>query len=317
MIVGASGSGKSSVVRAGLIPALKHGEPLADGTLPPEGSAHWPIHVIAPTVHPLEALAASLTHESESVTATATLMDDLARDPRSLHLFVRRRLGTQGNSGVLSPASGGGQAGNHLLLVVDQFEELFTLCRDEAERKAFVDNLLTAAAPSPVGAVPTGEGWGGGERPTILVITLRADFYAHCAQYANLREAVAKHQEYIGPMSAEELRRAIEEPARRNGWEFERGLVDLLLREVGDEPGGLPLLSHALLETWQRRRGRTLTLAGYAESGGVRGAIAKTAESVYQRLTPEQQPIARSIFIRLTELGEGTQDTRRRAPSVN
>jgi hypothetical protein len=114
-------------------------------------------------------------------------------------------------------------------------------------------------------------------------------------------------------MSAMELRRAIEEPARRGGWEFEPGLVDLLLREVGDEPGALPLMSHALLETWMRRHGRTLTLRGYAESGGVRGAIAKTAETVYNRLSVDQKLIARNIFVRLTELGEGTQDTRRRA----
>ncbi len=318
-VVGASGSGKSSMVRAGLLPALQRGELLIDSVSPPEGSARWLYHVITPTSRPLEALAVGLTRDAESVTATATLMDDLTRDPRSLHLFVRRRLGTQGNSrnsgnsGVLSPTSGGDRVGNHLLLVVDQFEELFTLCRDEAERKAFIDNLLTAtvppvpSVPSVPSSIPTGEG------PTIVVIALRADFYAHCAEHAALRDTLAKHQEYIGRMSAEELRRAIEEPAKRGGWTFEPGLVDLLMRETGSEPGGLPLLSHALLETWQRRRGRTLTLRSYAESGGVHGAIAKTAESVYQRFTPEQQAIARSVFIRLTELGEGTQDTRRRA----
>ena len=90
-------------------------------------------------------------------------------------------------------------------------------------------------------------------------------------------------------MTADELRRAIEEPAKRGGWDFEPGLVDLILRDVGDEPGALPLLSHALLETWQRRSGRTLTLKGYADAGGVRGAIAYTAETVYQQLSPEQQ----------------------------
>jgi hypothetical protein len=113
-------------------------------------------------------------------------------------------------------------------------------------------------------------------------------------------------------MNLEELRRAIELPAQRAGYEFEPGLVDLILRDVGDEPGALPLLSHALLETWKRREGHTLTLAGYAESGGVRGAIAQTAEQVFSSLAAEQQPIARRIFLRLTELGEGTQDTRRR-----
>ncbi len=290
-VVGASGSGKSSIVRAGLIPALKRGEPLADGSLPPADSAGWLVHVITPTAHPLEALAVSLTRDAESVTATTTLMDDLARDPRSLHLYVRRMLS-------LSPslASGEDRRGDYLLLVVDQFEELFTLCRSEAERQAFVYNLT---------AVET-------DGPTVVVIALRADFYAHCGQFAPLREALEKRQVYIGPMSAEELRRAVTGPAEQGGWSFEPGLVEFLLQEVGDEPGALPLLSHALLETWQRRQGRTLTFSGYNESGGVRGAIAQTAERVLQGLEPEQQAIARNTFLRLTELGEGTQETRRR-----
>jgi WD40 repeat protein/DNA-binding SARP family transcriptional activator len=295
VIVGASGSGKSSVVRAGLVPALQRGEPLADGTLPPEGSQDWRLHLITPSARPLESLAANLTRDSESVTATATLMDDMRRDSRALHLHIRRR------------AEGEGQ----ILLVVDQFEELFTLCRDETERRAFINNLMTAINSS---SPDSGDG------STTLILTLRADFYSHCAQYDNLREALAKHQEYIGPMNAEELRRAIEEPARRNGWEFEPGLVDLILRDIGagedrqPEPGALPLLSHALLETWHRRRGRALTLKGYAECGGVRGAIARTAETVYRKLVPEGQTIARNLFIRLTELGEGETgvDTRRR-----
>jgi WD40 repeat protein/class 3 adenylate cyclase len=282
VIIGASGSGKSSLVRAGLIPALKVGRTLFNGTRPPEGSNDWQIHIITPTEHPLEALATELTQGSESLTATATLHDDLARDPRSLSLFVSRQNRQQ-----------------HMLLIVDQFEELFTLCRDEFEREAFIDNLLTAIFPL--------------GRQLTLVITLRADFYAHLAQYPELRDAVAKQQEYIGPMTTEELRRAIEEPARRGHWEFEPGLVDLILRDVGDEPGALPLLSHALLETWKRRAGHTLTLKGYADAGAVRGAIAHTAESVYQNLIPGEQAIARDIFLRLTELGEGTEDTRRRA----
>src|SRR5688500_8169384 len=173
VIIGASGSGKSSLVRAGLIPALR--------------GAGWNVHVITPTVYPLAALATELTRDTQSVTATATLIDDLMQDTRSLSLFLARQ--------------------NHkarTLLVIDQFEELFTLCRDEFEREAFIDNLLSTLHQS---------------RDTItLVITLRADFYAYLAQYPELRDAVAKHQEYIGPMSMEELRRAIEEPARLGQW---------------------------------------------------------------------------------------------------
>lgn len=286
-VVGASGSGKSSLVRAGLIPALQRGKSLVDGTLPPNGSERWQVQIITPTTHPLEVLATRLVPDSAPVKAITTLIDDLASDKRSLHFAIRRFL-SQVNA-------------ESFLLVVDQFEELFTLCHDEAERRAFVDNLLFAVAPETDG-------------PTRLVITLRADFYAHCAQFENLRDVLSKQQEYIGPMNTTELRRSIEEPAQRSGWEFEPGLVELLLRDVGDEPGALPLLSHALLETWQRRRGRMLTFQGYEEAGGVQGAIARTAETVFnQRLSSAQQIIARNIFVRLTGFSEVVEATRRRA----
>src|SRR5215207_10370433 len=191
---------------------------------------------------------------------------------------------------------------NHLLLVVDQFEELFALCRSEEERALFIENLLAAASET--------------DGPVIVLITLRADFYSYCAKYVQLREALAQNQEFIGAMSDEELRRAIEEPAHRGRWEFESGLVDLMLHDVGHEPGALPLLSHALLETWGWRRGRMMTLSGYTSSGSVRGAIAETAEAVFSdQFTKEQKDVARRIFLRLTELGDETStgDTRRRA----
>ncbi len=282
-VVGASGSGKSSLVRAGLVPTLQKAQP------------GLKIHIFTPTDHPLEALATALTRHTDSIGVTAKFIDAMASDPRSLHLAARRLV----------------QADEQLLLVIDQFEELFTLCRSEAERQAFVENLVTAVSN------PNNEA---ASRPTRAVIALRADFYHHCAQYDALRSLLETQQRYIGAMNPTELRRAIELPAQQNGLTFEDGLVDLLLRDVGatgeqtPEPGALPLLSHALLETWRRREGNTLTFSGYSDAGGVQGAIAKTAESVFsQKLTPPQQTIARSIFLRLTELGEGTQDTRRRA----
>jgi len=287
IIIGSSGSGKSSVIRAGLLPALRRGEGLADGTLTPEGSRTWPVHVVVPAASPLAALAAELTREDHSTAQTETLASDLRVDERALHFFARKRLSQRQNA-------------NRLLLIIDQFEEVFTLCKDEDERRAFINNLIYASATDTDG-------------PTIVIIIFRADFYAHCAQYANLRVAVSTNQEFVGPMSPEELRRSIEEPAKAGRWEFEPGLVDLILKEVGDEPGALPLMQHALLETWKRRRARTMTLRGYNEAGGIRGAIAQTAEAVYVGLPAEQQPIARRIFLRLVELGEGTQDTRRRA----
>lgn len=276
-IVGASGSGKSSLVRAGLVPALRWNQTSTD----------WRIHILTPTAHPLESLAERLISETPDINPTA-LVDDLTRDSQSLHHFAKLKYGLKN--------------GSCLLLLVDQFEELFALCRSEEERAAFIGSLLTAASEP--------------ENPIVLVITLRADFYAHCASYPQLREALAQHQEYIGAMSNEEVRRAIEEPAQRGRWEFEPGLVDLLLHDVGHEPGALPLLSHALMETWQRRRGRLMTLSGYASSGGVRGAIAETAETVFtDQFTSEQQAIARRIFLRLTELNDenSAADTRRRA----
>ncbi|MFZ5881938.1 MAG: SUMF1/EgtB/PvdO family nonheme iron enzyme [Chloroflexota bacterium] len=268
-IVGASGSGKSSVARAGLIPAWR------------QENERGAVHVIVPSAHPLESLAASLTRDSESVTATATLMDDLAKDARSLRLYVRKACGE-----------------TKVLLLVDQFEETFTQCKDPAERKIFIENLLAAVDEE--------------EGQVRVVLTLRADFYHHCAEYEGLRLALEKHQAYIGAMTPAELREAITAPAQANGWDFQPGLADLILQDVGAEPGALPLLSHALLETWKRRQGRTLTLGGYADAGGVRKAIAQTAEDVYDKFDPVEQGIARGIFLRLTELGEGTQDTRRR-----
>src|SRR5687768_6229721 len=166
-IVGASGSGKSSLVRAGLVPALRWNKKSAD----------WQIHILNPTSHPLESLASTLTSESASVLATSTLMDDFSRDPRSLQIFVKRQLPLENHA--------------RALLVIDQFEELFALCRLEEERASFIDSLLTAASEA--------------DGPVIILITLRADFYAHCASYIQLREALARNQEYIGAMSDEEL----------------------------------------------------------------------------------------------------------------
>ena len=279
-VIGASGSGKSSVVRAGLAPSLKRSQP-----------GRWQAFVFTPTAHPLESLAVSLTRQTASLSATAELMDAMLLDRRSLHLFVQRSLNLPDQT--------------KLLLVVDQFEELFTQCRALAERQAFIDNLLVGA-----------ENEAGS---THVLLALRADFYEHVAQYPELRELVSSQQIYIGAMDAAELRQAIEEPAKRGGWELSPGLADLILHDIGaseshqPEPGALPLLSHALLETWKRRRGNLMNLRAYTEAGGVRRAIAHTADRVYsQELTPAQQDIARGIFLRLTELGEGAQDTRRR-----
>ncbi|MEI2609108.1 MAG: cytochrome D1 domain-containing protein [Candidatus Promineifilaceae bacterium] len=280
-VVGASGSGKSSVVRAGVIPALQQGVVEING----RSSRHWPIHIITPGDEPLKALAATLTRDSESVTATVALLNDLQTSSQSLDLFLYRQMAGQGDT--------------RLLLVIDQFEELFTQCDDAEARRLLVENLVTAVNSGQQGRLT-------------LILTLRADFYAQAVPFEGLRPLLETQQKIVGAMNPAELRAAIEEPARKGGWQFEPGLVDRLLTDVGTEPGALPLLSHALLETWRRREGRTLTHAGYVASGQVMGAIATTAQHTFDSLTTEQQAVARHIFLQLTELGEGTEDTRRR-----
>jgi hypothetical protein len=287
-VIGASGSGKSSLLRAGLLPALRSGARLADGSLPPADSPHWELRLFTPGAHPLEALAACLLPQAESISAQLALHTDLQNEPRTLGLAARRLL-SQGSK-------------KRLLLVIDQFEEVYTQCRQPEVRSAFIENILAAVDPEH-------------PQPVSILISLRADFYAQIASHDRLRERVAQNQEFIGAMTRDEMTRAILLPAQQGGWKIQEGLVEVILNDLGAEPGALPLLAHALLETWQRRRGRAMTLSGYTEAGGVRGAIARTAESVFQqRLKPEQQAVARLIFLRLTALNEEAQDTRRRVP---
>ena len=289
-IIGASGSGKSSVARAGLIPLLKTGKPPATSF---PGQPAWRVILLTPTAHPLEALANALGREALDTLESTNLVEEFAQTSQALQKNLNKIL-------VASLQKTSSNTAHRFLIVIDQFEELFTLCQDESERRAFIDNLVNATTAT-------------AKAPVSVVITLRADFYAYCGQYPDLRNALTREQIYLGPMNAEEIRRAIEGPARQGGWELEPGLVELILRDVSKEPGALPLLSHALLETWGKRRGSTLTLQGYATSGGVRGGIARTAESVFNlQLSPTQQPIAKNIFLRLTNLGEETEGTRRR-----
>jgi WD40 repeat protein len=180
------------------------------------------------------------------------------------------------------------------LLVVDQFEEAFTLCSDDSRRARFFADLL--------------------RRRGKTVVSLRADFFGHCAPYEELAAQVSANNVLIGPMTPSEMQRAIEEPAKAKGLRLEPGLVELILRDAAGEPGALPLLSHALMETWARRDGRTLTLAGYRDAGGVRGAIARTAEDRFEGASETERSFLRRTFLRLTEPGEGTEDTRRRVP---
>ena len=279
-IVGASGSGKSSLARAGLLAQL------AAGAI--AGSEHWPQILLKPGADPLAALAIAgadalaLGTDDQAVLA---FQDRLLSEPRSLH--TRASLALRGKP-----------PGTQLLLLVDQFEEIFTLCSSETHRQYFIDNLLHAASVT--------------DGPTVVVLTLRADFLGKCAAHPQLAAVLSGSQELVGPMSRDELREAIERPAWQAGCEFQPGLVDVLLDDVEAQPGGLPLLQHALYELWRKADGRRLTHAAYKRLGGVRGALAGRADEVYRHFTPAEQALTRRILLRLTQPGEGTEDTRRR-----
>lgn len=236
-VVGASGSGKSSLVEAGIVPAV----------VASDEPGRWRVEVVSPA-------------------STRHIVDD-RWDPAR---HDERRL-----------------------IVVDPLEHLFTQCPDQLERAAFVRRLFDVA--------------------DMVIVVLRADFYGECASIPELAQAVSEHQLLLGPMSDEELRDAIEQPAAVSRLSIEPGLTQLLVDDVAGEPGALPLLSHALVETWVRRNGRLLTIAGYRAAGGVRGAMARTADSTYEAFDRHSQDLVRKLFLRLVEPGEGTQDTRRRA----
>ena len=229
-VIGASGSGKSSVLRAGVAGAALAGE------------------------------AGALRH-ARILTPGSEPRLEVADDPAEL-------------------------------VVVDQFEELYTLCEDPARRDAFIERLLALSSPVAIG--------------------VRADLYGRLSDHADLARAVADNQILLGAMGDEELERAITEPAQVAGLRLEPGLVELILRDVAREPGALPLLSHALRVTWEQRDGRTLTVEGYRASGGVASALAQTADSVVEAVPADRQGLMRNLFLRLTELGEGIEDTRRR-----
>ncbi len=278
-MLGPSGGGKSSLLRAGLLPALRA------GALP--GSARWTVEVLTPGAWPLAALATRLERlDPAPLGDQPPLLDALRADPCALRDRARRVLA-------------GRPPDERLVWVVDQGEEVFTLCRDERERARFLDNLLAAAAD------PDGR--------CVVALALRADFYARCAAYPELARQVAAHQLLLGPPDRGALRRAVTRPAARAGLAFEDGLADAILDDAAGQPGALPFLGQALLELWERRQGRVLTQGAYRAIGGVPGAIAARAEAAYGALDPAGQAVARRVLLRLVEPGEGTEDTRRRA----
>lgn len=262
VVGGPSGSGKSSLVRAGLVPALICGAA--------SGSEVWQCLLMTPGPAPMQALR-------ECLQACGGLTGLLQQD----------KSGTKPDDSL--PAT--------IVLVIDQFEEIFTLA-EAAERTEFLETLakLTGVA-----------------NPVIkLTLAVRADFYGECAKEPWLAEKITNNQVLVGPMTTSELTQAITEPAQKAGYELEKGLVSAIIQEAGNESGSLPLVAHALVETWVRRTGNTLTLAGFVDCGGVAGAISQSADATYEhQLDDRGREATRRLMLKLVNPGDGTPDTRR------
>jgi WD40 repeat protein/energy-coupling factor transporter ATP-binding protein EcfA2 len=280
VVLGASGSGKSSLLRAGLLAQAR--------TIGLDQTGPTSALLLTPGAHPIEECAVQVAAWSGR-SATA-LRAEFTEHPDSLHLHVRQALAQRSEPG-------------DVLLVVDQCEELFTLCQDPRERDTFLA-LLTAAMEADTSRVR-------------VVLGIRADFLPQCTEYPVLVRAITDAAVIVGPMSADELRLVVTEPARREGLAVETALVTRLVADAVAQPAALPMVSHALLATWRRRRGTTLTLQGYEAVGGIQDAVARTAEDQYQALSTDQQALAQQLFLRLVALSDltaehGTPDTRRR-----
>ncbi len=311
-VVGPSGSGKSSVVLAGLVPAIRRGvmadsatsadttpdpvwtlEPTLDLAVdqtvgPATGASDSPgvphnefVVLTVPGSHPLQNLKAGLL--SIASQPLSDLDSRFESDPSALLCALR-------------------EIGGSTLLVIDQFEEVFTLTESERERSQFLDLLRVAVTAA--------------DSPMRLVITLRADFTDRPLHYAEFGALMRQRTEFVLPLLPAELERAIAGPARRLGLEVEPELIATVVHDVQDELGALPLLQYALTEVFDRRTGNTLSLEAYQASGGVFGALARRAQEVYDSLKPDWRNTARQIFLRLVNLGDGVRDTRRRVRQV-
>jgi hypothetical protein len=277
-LLGASGSGKSSVVFAGLVPKLQQ-----------EG--HWQFTHFRPGSDPFHALALAL------VPLYTTNLNETERLAQARQLANYLRDGDIPLADVVAQIQQN-YPSERVLVIADQFEELYTLCPDETIRRNFLDKLTTFPFER-VGMV--------------LVLTMRADFLGNALSYRPFADVLQNTDLKLGPMNREELTEVIEKPAQKLGVTLEAGLVKRILDDVESEPGNLPLLEFALTELWQRRQGKQLTHLAYTEIGQVQGALARHANEEYHKLSEAQREQMRRIFIQLVRPGEGREDTRRLA----
>jgi WD40 repeat protein len=305
VVTGASGAGKSSLLRAGLLPMLARGVQVA-------GSENWPCRIITPTMDPLTELAAALAVVGG--TGIATVRDSLTAHPHQAHLAFRQAVDVDAvrYHGWLQS----GSEAARLVLVVDQFEQLFTLSPGsvgEAARQAFITALCTAAT------VASGSS---GQPPALVVIAVRGDFWDRCAAYPELARGLQDGQFVVGPMTEPELRRAITGPAETAGLSIDDSLTETIISDLGaagadDTAGALPLLSQAMLMTWENREGDRLTSRGYGLAGGVSSAVQTTADAVYDSLPAAQQILARQILRAMTIVSRDGRLTRRPVPRTD
>lgn len=279
-IIGPSGSGKSSLVNAGLIPALR------EGAL--SGSKEWRFVNIRPGVHPLDTLAAKL----------AQFLKGDSFDP---HTTTELRLRLEHNENELfhiADEMGIRKKGSHLVLVIDPLEEIWSLAEAPEERQTFLRQLIRAATAP--------------DTPYTVIFVLRSDYFSETASELLLRDLVADHQLLVGPMTRDELAQAILAPAQKAGIAFEPGLPEVILDEVEGQPGALPLMQFVLQLLWERQSQGFLTLKAYKSIGGMSGALSQQADYVCSQLSEDELELTRQIFIRLVSWGKEEVLTRRR-----
>jgi WD40 repeat protein len=277
-VIGASGSGKSSVVFAGLIPNLRQ-------------QGNWLIESFRPKTHPVDELAAvivRLREPDKGKTQQDIDAGDFAWGLRAGQVAAHTVL-----SRILSE-----NEDKRLLLVVDQFEELYASCSDVKERQLFLNQLLEAAKLV---------------QNFTLLLTLRADFLGYALSDRRFADALQNADLKLAPMNREELQQAIAQPANKQGVRLEEGLAERILQAVADSPGNLPLLEFTLTQLWAKQQNRQMTHAAYEAIGGVEKSLANHAEAEFDKLKPESQQQAQQIFVQLVRPGEGTEDTRRLA----